>query len=239
MLLLVKMNQAAVARHISAQFLSTSSLCSRRAFRGDESRQLLMFSANPEAMGRAGCRGYRAPVAAYTERSCFVETTFRGKSMVVRVPTSLEEGINLNNARRSSVRAIRREPISQAQRNAELEEEAKKIDLAPHKLLEKGEPGTMQGIIKDVIPVGYFLTLPSGRDGYLPALDLGFTGGIVILERLFKVGQELTVRVVRRGGGGREILSMKKPEFAPNTDPKFIFSERGGFGKSSSMPGNR
>lgn len=146
------------------------------------------------------------------------------------------EGMKAHNIRRSSIKASRREPISQAQRNAELEEEAKKVDLAPHKLLEKGEPGTMQGIIKDVIPVGYFLTLPNGKDGYLPALDLGFTGGIVILERLFKVGQELTVRVVRHGGGGREILSMKKPEFAPNTDPKFIFSERGGFGKSSSTP---
>eukprot|EP00250_Pteridium_aquilinum_P002379 c12577_g1_i1 orf=328-918(-) len=135
---------------------------------------------------------------------------------------------------RDSVRGIRREPISQAQRNAELEEEAKRIDLAPHKLLEKGEPGTMQAIIKDVMPVGYFLTLPTGREGYLPALDLGFTGGIVILERLFKVGQELTVRVVRRGGGGREILSMKKPEFAPNTDPRYIFSQR--WGNSGDKP---
>ncbi|KAH7299321.1 hypothetical protein KP509_24G005400 [Ceratopteris richardii] len=135
---------------------------------------------------------------------------------------------------RLSVRGIRREPISQAQRNAELEEEAKKIDLAPHKLLEKGEPGTMQAVIKDVMPVGYFLTLPTGREGYLPALDLGFTGGIVILERLFKVGQELTVRVVRRGGGGREILSIKKPEFAPNTDPRYIFSQR--WGNQSDKP---
>ncbi|KAI5081337.1 hypothetical protein GOP47_0004522 [Adiantum capillus-veneris] len=135
---------------------------------------------------------------------------------------------------RLGVRGIRREPISQAQRNAELEEEAKRIDLAPHKLLEKGEPGTMQAIIKDVMPVGYFLTLPTGREGYLPALDLGFTGGIVILERLFKVGQELTVRVVRRGGGGREILSIKKPEFAPNTDPRYIFSQR--WGNSGDKP---
>ncbi|KAH7299318.1 hypothetical protein KP509_24G005300 [Ceratopteris richardii] len=139
-----------------------------------------------------------------------------------------ERSIGKEGYMRLSVRGIRREPISQAQRNAELEEEAKNIDLAPHKLLEKGEPGTMQAVIKDVMPVGYFLTLPTGREGYLPALDLGFTGGIVILERLFKVGQELTVRVVRRGGGGREILSIKKPEFAPNTDPRYIFSQRWG-----------
>ena len=145
-----------------------------------------------------------------------------------------ERSMQVKGFMRDSVRGIRREPISQAQRNAELEEEAKRIDLAPHKLLEKGEAGTMQAIIKDVMPVGYFLTLPTGREGYLPALDLGFTGGIVILERLFKVGQELTVRVVRRGGGGREILSMKKPEFAPNTDPRYIFSQR--WGNSGDKP---
>ncbi|MCO5561568.1 hypothetical protein L7F22_015188 [Adiantum nelumboides] len=154
--------------------------------------------------------------------------------MYVAGRDATEHKIESKGYMRLSVRGIRREPISQAQRNAELEEEAKRIDLAPHKLLEKGEAGTMQGIIKDVMPVGYFLTLPTGREGYLPALDLGFTGGIVILERLFKVGQELTVRVVRRGGGGREILSMKKPEFAPNTDPRYIFSQR--WGNSGDKP---
>lgn len=120
-------------------------------------------------------------------------------------------------------RAYRREPISQAQVQAEMEEEAKNIDLAPHKLLEKGAPGTQQAIIKDVIPVGYFVTMPSGKEAYLPAQDLGFTGGLAILERLFKVGQEITVRVASIGGGGREILSIKKPEHAP-PERKFTVS---------------
>ncbi|KAI5058803.1 hypothetical protein GOP47_0026973 [Adiantum capillus-veneris] len=191
--------------------------------------QLPLFS-KAQAMARESHCGYVVP--SMNKESCNFFTKQKFKTQ--RVPVRLVDGMKTQNARRLNIEAARREPISQAQRNAELEEEAKKIDLAPHKLLERGEPGTMQGIIKDVIPVGYFITLPNGKDGYLPALDLGFTGGIIILERLFKVGQELTVRVVRRGGGGREILSMKKPEFAPNTDPKFIFSERGGFGKSSS-----
>eukprot|EP00250_Pteridium_aquilinum_P014116 c21792_g1_i1 orf=123-698(+) len=122
-----------------------------------------------------------------------------------------------------SLRAYRREPISQAQVQAEMEEEAKNIDLAPHKLLNKGDPGTQQAIIKDVIPVGYFVTMPSGKEAYLPAQDLGFTGGLAILERLFKVGQEITVRVASIGGGGREILSIKKPEHAP-PERKFTVS---------------
>ncbi|KAH7415443.1 hypothetical protein KP509_14G043800 [Ceratopteris richardii] len=104
-----------------------------------------------------------------------------------------------------------------------MEEEAKNIDLAPHKLLQKGDPGTQQAIIKDVIPVGYFVTMPSGKEAYLPAQDLGFTGGLAILERLFKVGQEITVRVASIGGGGREILSIKKPEHAP-PERKFTVS---------------
>ncbi|MCO5585865.1 hypothetical protein L7F22_039798 [Adiantum nelumboides] len=198
------------------------------SYGGSITSRQLPLSSKAQAMKRERICGYLAS----TSKESFSSTKLKLKNQ--RVSRSLVESLKTQNAHRFIIKAARREPISQAQRNAELEEEAKKIDLAPHKLLEKGEPGTMQAIIRDVIPVGYFLTLPNGKVGYLPALDLGFTGGIVILERLFKVGQELTVRVVRRGGGGREILSMKKPEFAPNTDPKFIFSEKGGFGKSSS-----
>ena len=82
-------------------------------------------------------------------------------------------------------------------------------------LLKKADPNSMQDIIKDVMPVGYILSLPTGRDAYLPADDFGFTGGLSILQRLFKEGQEITVRIVCRGGAGREIVSCKKPEFAP------------------------
>eukprot|EP00250_Pteridium_aquilinum_P002559 c12783_g1_i1 orf=337-897(-) len=121
-------------------------------------------------------------------------------------------------------RHIRREPISQAQRQAEMEEEARRVDLDPAKCLKKGDPGTVQGIIKDVIPVGYWVTMPSGKDGYLPATDLGITGGVVLLERLMKVGQEITVRVDSIGGGGREILSMKRPECVPVINDRFGFA---------------
>lgn len=91
-----------------------------------------------------------------------------------------------------------------------MEEEAKKIDLDPAKLLKKGDPSTVQAVIKGIIPVGYFLAMPNGKEGFLPSTDFGFSGGVVILQRLFEVGQVLTVRVVRVGGGGREILSMRK-----------------------------
>lgn len=106
------------------------------------------------------------------------------------------------------MKAYRRQAL-QNRTNLEFEEEANLIDLSPEKLLKKGDPGTLQGIIKDVIPVGYFVTLPNGRDGYLPATELGITGGLALLERLFKVGQEITVRITERGGGGREILDIK------------------------------
>ncbi|KAH7446177.1 hypothetical protein KP509_01G043200 [Ceratopteris richardii] len=125
---------------------------------------------------------------------------------------------------RMQIRGIRREPISQAQRQAEMEEEARRVDLDPAKCLKKGDPGTVQGIIKDVIPVGYWVTLPNGKDGYLPATDLGITGGVVLLERLMKVGQEITVRVDSIGGGGREILSMKRPECVPVINDRFGFA---------------
>lgn len=110
---------------------------------------------------------------------------------------------------RMRIKAYRREALLQ-RRSAELEEEAKKIDLDPAKLLKKGDPSTVQAVIKDIIPVGYFLAMPNGKEGFLPSTDFGFSGGVVILQRLFKVGQVLTVRVVRVGSGGREILSMRK-----------------------------
>lgn len=105
-----------------------------------------------------------------------------------------------------------------------MEEEARRVDLDPAKCLKKGDPGTVQGIIKDVIPVGYWVTCPNGKDGYLPATDLGITGGVVLLERLMKVGQEITVRVDSIGGGGREILSMKRPECVPVINDRFGFA---------------
>lgn len=118
------------------------------------------------------------------------------------------------------MKAYRRQAL-QNRSNIEFAEEANVIDLDPAKLLQKGAPNTMQGIIKDVMPVGYFVTLPNGREGYLPAMELGITGGLGLLARLFKVGQEITVRITARGGGGREILDIK-----PET---YIIKKPGGF----------
>ncbi|KAH7404492.1 hypothetical protein KP509_15G028600 [Ceratopteris richardii] len=98
--------------------------------------------------------------------------------------------------------------------------------MDPAKMMQPGDPGAMQAVIKEVMPVGYFLNLPTGRIGYLPAQDLGFTGGLAILQRLFKEGQEITIRIVCRGGAGREIVSCKKPEFAPPSEQKTIESLR-------------
>ena len=40
------------------------------------------------------------------------------------------------------------------------EEKVAKIDMDPKKLLKKGHPNSMQAIIKDVMPLGYILSLP-------------------------------------------------------------------------------
>ncbi|KAH7332528.1 hypothetical protein KP509_20G092600 [Ceratopteris richardii] len=122
-------------------------------------------------------------------------------------------------------RSYRRQPIPNVS-ELDLEEEVSRIDMDPKKMMEPGDPGAIQAVIKDVMPVGYFVSLPSGRDGYLPADDLGFTGGLAVLQRLFKEGQQITVRIVCRGGAGREIVSIKKPQFAPPSEQKTIESLR-------------
>ncbi|KAH7331760.1 hypothetical protein KP509_20G049300 [Ceratopteris richardii] len=132
--------------------------------------------------------------------------------------------VNSYSPRRPSERGYRRDQPNVYE--LDLEEQVSQIDMDPNKMLQPGDPNTMQAIIKDVMPVGYFVSLPTGRDGYLPADDLGFTGGLAILRKLFKEGQEITVRIVCRGGAGREIVSVKKPEFAPPSEQKTIESLR-------------
>lgn len=123
--------------------------------------------------------------------------------------------------------------IIQQRRAAELEEaERLKIELHPSKLLQKGTPGTVQGIIKDVMPVGYFVTLPTGKEGYLPYTELNCSGGVVLLEKLFKVGQEITVKVIRNTKGGRDICKIK-PE-SDDSLPSASFVSGGGFGGGGS-----
>ncbi|KAI5058964.1 hypothetical protein GOP47_0025283 [Adiantum capillus-veneris] len=105
---------------------------------------------------------------------------------------------NSYSPRRPSDRSFRRDQPNVYE--LDLEEQVSQIDMDPNKMLQPGDPNSMQAIIKDVMPVGYFVSLPTGRDGYLPADDLGFTG--------------------------REIVSVKKPEFAPPSEQKTIESLR-------------
>eukprot|EP00250_Pteridium_aquilinum_P031209 c43242_g1_i1 orf=243-881(+) len=93
------------------------------------------------------------------------------------------------------MKAYRREAMVQ-RRQKELEEETKNFQLDYSSIYQKGAPGTVQGVIREIISLGYFVTLPNGREGLLAASHLGCSGGIPLLERLFKVGQEITVRVI-------------------------------------------
>ena len=77
-------------------------------------------------------------------------------------------------------------------------------------MMQATDLNALKAVLKEVMPVGYFVDLPTGRVGYLPAQDLGFSGGLAVLQRLFKEGQEIYVRIVCKGGARREIISCKK-----------------------------
>lgn len=110
---------------------------------------------------------------------------------------------------RMRMKAYRREAM-QNRHPAEMDLDPNRYDLDPEKLLKKGDPDTMQGIIKEIITQGYFVTLPEGREGFLPQRELGCIGGIPLLSKLMKVGQEITCRAVRVGGYGRLVIAIKK-----------------------------
>ncbi|KAH7300402.1 hypothetical protein KP509_24G060800 [Ceratopteris richardii] len=93
------------------------------------------------------------------------------------------------------MKQYRREAMLQ-RRQQELEEEQRTFQLDYTTIYQKGHPGTVQGVIKEIIHLGYIVTLPNGREGLLAASHLGCSGGIPLLERLFKVGQEITIRVI-------------------------------------------
>ncbi|KAI5061741.1 hypothetical protein GOP47_0024246 [Adiantum capillus-veneris] len=142
---------------------------------------------------------------------------------------------NSYSPRQPSDRSFKRDHVYEL----DLEEQVSQIDMDPNKMLQSGDPNYMQAIIKYVMPVGYFISLPTGRDGYLPADDLGFTSGLAFLHKLFKEGQEITVLIVCRDGAGRKIVSVKKPEFAPPSEQKTIESLRLHFENDRMNPRNR
>ncbi|MCO5548310.1 hypothetical protein L7F22_001767 [Adiantum nelumboides] len=108
-------------------------------------------------------------------------------STVRRRPYNLEAKMRM--------KQYRREAMMQ-RRQQELEEEQRTFQLDYTSIYQKGHPGTVQAVIKEIIHLGYFVTLPNGREGLLAASHLGCSGGIPLLERLFSVGQEITVRVI-------------------------------------------
>lgn len=110
------------------------------------------------------------------------------------------------------MKQYRREAM-QRQRQQELENEEKYYQLDTEALYKKGDPGTMQAIVRDIITVGYYMTLPDGREGFLPCMQFNSCpGGIPLLTRLFKVGDEITVRQEKMYDGGLDKLHAKPPE---------------------------
>ncbi|MCO5560308.1 hypothetical protein L7F22_013920 [Adiantum nelumboides] len=83
------------------------------------------------------------------------------------------------------LRSYRQQPIPNISK-FDLEEEVSQIDMDPKKIMLEGDPLAIKAVIKDVTSVGYFVSLPSGKDGYLHVDDLGFTGGLAILQRFFQ-----------------------------------------------------
>lgn len=107
------------------------------------------------------------------------------------------------------MKAYRREAM-QRQYAQEIEDEEKYFQIDHEAMYKKGDPGTVQGIVRDHSTVGYFVTLPNRREGFLACSQLGCSGGIPLLQRLYKVGDEITVRAEIVGDGGRDRLYTKK-----------------------------
>ncbi|KAH7424223.1 hypothetical protein KP509_12G095700 [Ceratopteris richardii] len=107
------------------------------------------------------------------------------------------------------MKAYRREAM-QRQYAQELEDEEKYFQIDHEVMYKKGDPGTVEGIVRDHSTVGYFVTLPNKREGFLACSQLGCSGGIPLLKRLYKVGDEITVRAEIVGDGGRDRLYTRK-----------------------------
>jgi ribosomal protein S1 len=122
---------------------------------------------------------------------------YQQSSSIRRRPYNLEAKMRMKQYRREAM---------QRQRAQEIEDEERNFQLDTSKLYKKGDPGTVQGVVKDIITVGYFMKLPNGREGFLPCSQFGCSGGIPLLTRIFKVGDEITVRAEIVGDGGKDRL---------------------------------
>ncbi|KAH7426257.1 hypothetical protein KP509_11G092400 [Ceratopteris richardii] len=109
------------------------------------------------------------------------------RSSIRRRPYNLEAKMRIKQYWREAMRLRRQQ---------ELEEEQRTFQLDYTSIYQKGHPGTVQGVIKEIIHLGYIVTLPNGWEGLWAASHLGCSGGIPLLERLFKVGQEINIRVI-------------------------------------------
>ena len=90
------------------------------------------------------------------------------------------------------MKAYRRQAML-LQRQKEMDEELRTFELNPDDCYKKGDPDTVDGIVSDITSIGVIVDLPNGRQGLLPASQLGCMGG----EDLLKIGQELTVKVIQ------------------------------------------
>ena len=88
------------------------------------------------------------------------------------------------------MKAYRRQAML-LQRQKEMDEELRTFELNPDDCYKKGDPDTVDGIVSDITSIGVIVDLPNGRQGLLPASQLGCMGGEDLLNKLFKIGQEL------------------------------------------------
>ncbi|MCO5573210.1 hypothetical protein L7F22_026979 [Adiantum nelumboides] len=150
-------------------------------------------AATPAAQENQGTASPQQPSQPPPEPQPQQRSFFDDMDSYPMSPTVRRRPYNLEAKMR--MKQYRREAMLQ-RRQQELDEEQRTFQLDYTTIYKKGDPGTVQGVIKEIINLGYIVTLPNGREGLLAASHLGCSGGIPLLERLFKVGQEIAIRVI-------------------------------------------
>lgn len=120
---------------------------------------------------------------------------------VRRRPYNMEAKMRMKSYRRQAL---------QQQRALAIAEEARTFQLNPDECYKKGDPNTIDGVVTEIIHIGIIVKLANGREGFLPATQLGCMGSLELMERLFHVGQELTFRVIEVPQVGKDRLFLKR-----------------------------
>eukprot|EP00250_Pteridium_aquilinum_P012340 c20667_g1_i2 orf=169-858(+) len=142
------------------------------------------------------------PERTYVEQDPVPQYQYRQMS-----PTMRRRPYNLEAKMR--MKAYRRQALQQQRADA-MAEEARTFQLYPDECYKKGDPNTVDGAVTEIIHIGIIVKLANGRDGFLPASQLGCMGGLELMERLFHVGQELTFRVIEVPHVGKDRLFLKR-----------------------------